>query len=48
LGYEAEARLTLDAADAAVTPTTLERRDVQHAVSVRRARSDAILGRTRT
>jgi len=48
LGYEAEARLTLDAADAVDTPITLGRRNAPHAASVCQPRFDAILGRTRT
>jgi hypothetical protein len=48
LGYEAEARLTLDAADAVDTPITLGRRNVPHAALVCRPRFDATLGRTRT
>lgn len=48
MGYEAEARLTLDAADAVDTPITLGRRNVPHAALVRRAKFDATLGRTRT
>ena len=47
MGFEADQRLTSDAAGADVMRIILERRDAQLVVSVRQPRFDAIPGRTR-